>query len=254
MQKRCIGCKRNIAKDLQQCYFCGAHQGFIRYYRNSIIVTLILLLAVLWSGYRYIEKITLDAQVTAAQIAENKNNELIHQLNQTKLQLEQANNRFEQANEKIKQAQANATQGSDLLGESKLQLQQQQDKTKKAESRANWLSKENGRLKSEIKSLTEKLAEIESSPAISNQPEPAAAQIASLKGSLSEYEKQKQELANAIALKKSQIENDSPQETAAAIEQKVTKATTSERDKLQLLDQQITEIKQKILELESPTN
>ncbi len=253
MAKHCIGCKREIGQGQQECYICGSSQNYIRYYLKSVIVFILLLVAMTWLGYGYIDKrinqAKRDNTIQAGlemQAATKKIRELEQQL--------------EQVNVQVQQAEVNTAQSSEAANEEKLKLVETEKRAKKAGERAGWLSKENRRFKAKIKELTEKLSAAKTVVQVRTpQAAPTNSQLASLKQELASYESQKQTLVSNISSKQKQLEASWQQASGGAPvspdmvaqrAQQLEQATAGEKNQVLLLDGQIEAVKKKISDIE----
>ena len=162
MKKHCIGCKRELSPGLQECPICGAPQSYLRYYRKSVILLLLLVGGAAWAANWQLEKSAEKARIIMANEVEAKTNDAQNKISELETLLEQTNKELTTANQKIAdietQQTASSSQASNQLAEFKQKMEQAEKRAKTQQDRAGWLSRENNRLKGEIKALNEKLS------------------------------------------------------------------------------------------------
>ncbi len=185
MANRCLGCKREIERDLQTCYICGASQSYVRYYIKSVFVVLVLISIFSGFGYWYIDKTIKVAQTNTARLTETKTQTALQKVQQSQVQFQL---QLEQANKKALQAEAKATQAGELaaqltvkLDEAEKKITEAEKKVTETEKRAGWLLKLNRQLKAQVKTLTDKASATEQELLLNkeNQQEPAVSPIES---------------------------------------------------------------------------
>lgn len=255
MAKHCIACKREITPGQQECYICGSSQSLVRYYLKGVIVFLLLLSALAWLGYGYINQRAEQAEAEKAIQIESK-------MQVAAKRIEELESLLVQANQHIQKAEANTAQSSEAADEGKLKLDDAEKRAKKAEERAGWLSKENRRFKAKVKELTDKLSAAKNVPQITRpSPNTANLQLVPLKQELARFESQKQTLTATISTKKEQLETSWQQASAndavpasaeelAQRAQQIEQATANETNQVLVLNGQIEAVKKKISDIE----
>ncbi len=168
MQKQCIGCQREISWGDNECPFCGASQSRLKYYRPQLLL-LLLLIAVGLLGGRYIHQQAL----ASAEQSMAENNHAIIQKNESQIQALQTalkdkeselTNLRTELNQLRDSQSSSASETESQLNELRNQLTSAKAEAEKQLGRANWLGKENVRLKSEIDQLKQALVEAEQQP------------------------------------------------------------------------------------------
>ena len=255
MEKRCIGCKREIGRGQQECYVCGAPQSYVRYYIKSWVVSVLLFVSLVGVGYWYLDKIIRQAELENVQQVAAKEAEAAKRIQDLEL-------RLVQSYQKIQLVEANIVQNSDTATQDKLKFDEAEKRAFKAEERAGWLGRENRRFKAKVQELTDKLAAARQAVVVSNQTADAAgAQLTSLKQALARFENQKQTLTATISTKKKQLEtswqqmsaNDAVAASAEELAQRaqqIEQATADENNQVLLLNGQIEAVKKKISDIE----
>ncbi len=255
MEKRCIGCKREIGRGQQECYICGAPQSYVRYYIKSWVVSVVLFVGLVAVGYWYVDKIIRQAELDNAQLVGVKEADAAKIIQDLEL-------RLEQSHQKIQLVEANIVQNSDTANQDKLKFDEAEKRAIKAEERAGWLSRENRRFKAKVQELTDKLATAKQVPVVSIQTADGAnLDLTSLKQELARFEDQKQTLTATISTKKEQLEtgwqqasaNDAVPASAAELAQRaqqIEQATADENNQVLLLNGQIEVVKKKISDIE----
>ncbi|WP_144391579.1 hypothetical protein [Pleionea sediminis] len=167
MQKKCIGCKREISWGNSSCPFCGAAQSRLRHYGSSLALAIIVLAALGWVSHKSFQSLLEQSkqqllennqqQVTAAN---ERIQALVNQIAELESQLKSA----QQNNQQLKENQsAKSDERQSEIQTLKSQLASAQKETEKQEGRASWLGRENNRLKSELNSLKSELAALKTS-------------------------------------------------------------------------------------------
>ena len=255
MAKHCIACKREIPPGQQECYICGSSQSFVRHYLKGVVVFFLLLGALAWFGYGYIDQVAKQAEAEKAIQVESK-------MQVSAKRIEELESLLVQANQYIQKAESNTAESSEAAGEEKLKLDETEKRAKKAEERAGWLSKENRRFKAKVKELTEQLSVAKNAATVSSPSLPAAnPQLLSLKEELAGYESQRQTLVNNIDSETKQLEaswqsvsgSDAvppSAETVGQRAQQIEQATADETRQILVLDGQIETVKKKIVDIE----
>lgn len=255
MAKHCIACKREIAKGQQECYICGSSQSYLRFYLKGVVFLFLLLGALGWVGYGYINQMAQQAEAEKAiQIESN--------MQVAAKKIEELESLLVRANQHIQKVEVNTVQSSEAADEEKLKLEDAEKRAKKAEERAGWLSRENRRFKAKVEELTEQLSSAKNATKISDPPPSAInPQLDTLKQELAGYESQRQTLVNNIASEKSQLEaswqvasgSDAVPPSADIIArraQQVEQATASKTSQVLVLNGQIDVVRKKISVLE----
>lgn len=166
MAKQCISCKREISKGLQECPLCGAPQSYFKLYFKSISITLVISSAIVFYGFKlhHESNQTLSAEIEQkleSQLSLNKNEieDLKSKLEATLTQLAQASQAIEQNQS---QQSADVNQANQLVEQLRSKLNESENELKRQSDRAGWLSRENARLKTQIKQLNEQVASLNS--------------------------------------------------------------------------------------------
>jgi len=174
MKKRCIGCKREIPWGQQDCPFCGAPQGFLRYHSRSIIVLLLVIAASGWGGYQLTQQLNQKAATDMARQIEIQTSAANEKVAQLQAELKTVNQKLQLSEEKLKQASEKVSASSSRNDEQIAELQQKlaaaEKEAKSQQGRAGWLGRENVRLKAELKKFTEQQQTAGQTPADSTTP------------------------------------------------------------------------------------
>jgi hypothetical protein len=167
MSKHCRGCNREISWGSYACPFCGAGSNPIRYYLPHLGVLAVVVATATGLSRVYIEHTaeTIQQQAETEWKAQLKS---VQETNQSlKQQLTQLKNELAIAQQEVEQLKS---QQADSIGDAearntalKQQLSELQQEAERQKGRANWLGKENTRLKSELEQLKQQLVELQQS-------------------------------------------------------------------------------------------
>lgn len=165
MQKQCIGCQREISWGQNECPFCGASQSRLKYYRPQLLILLLLIAAGLWGGRTVYQQALASAQQSMAeenQAIIQQNESQIQSLQTALAEKESELTTLQTELNQLKESQSSsASETQSQLKELRTQLTSAKAEVEKQQGRANWLGKENIRLKSEIDQLKLSLVEAE---------------------------------------------------------------------------------------------
>ncbi len=168
MQKQCIGCQREISWGHNECPFCGASQSRLKYYRPQLLILLLLTAVGFWAG-RYIHQQAL----TTAKLSIAEENQAIIQQNESQIQSLNAVLKEKEGelailrtelNQLKENQSSNASETQNQLNDLRNQLTSAKAEAEKQQGRADWLGRENVRLKQEVEQLKQSLAEAEKQP------------------------------------------------------------------------------------------
>jgi len=165
MSKKCIGCKRELAKHETSCPACGAEQSFFKYHSTSIIALVLIAGGVGYAASRYIDNESLKIKEAvkieydkSLQQSQERIDALESELDSTRSQLADAN----EASEKLKaESSDNSNQADQVLNNLRSKLADAEAEAKKQQGRAGWLGKENARLKTELESLKNQITALQ---------------------------------------------------------------------------------------------
>jgi chromosome segregation ATPase len=172
MSKKCIGCKRELAKHETSCPACGAEQNIFKYHRTSIIVLLMIISGLGYAASRYVDSESSKIRETVkSEFDENlrssqeKIEALSSELASTKSQLESATQNLDQ----LKTENNNSSnQAGQVLKDLREKLADTESELKKQQGRAGWLGRENSRIKTELDALKKQIETLSSSNTESN--------------------------------------------------------------------------------------
>ncbi len=156
MAKRCISCKRDLAKGQKTCFVCGSSQNIISYYFSSGVFILSVMLVAALISYWYVQQankeidnslIKLELAQQQIEQAESRANLALSQLKSLQQQTAQAKNEGQEAAKQALNQQAQA------------QIAAAEKKAEDAQKNVNWLSRQNTQLKQQVETLTQQLAD-----------------------------------------------------------------------------------------------
>lgn len=165
MSKHCTGCKREISWGQKDCPFCGTSQSRIRQFLPYLTAVAVILGAAFWFGTLFLDqsisKIREQVQHEMSTQLEAER-ETIQNLNQQVADLRQQLAASDSELIKLKSQQSSSINEAQAENESlKNQLQTAQQEAERQKGRANWLGRENVKLKDEVDSLKQQLTELQ---------------------------------------------------------------------------------------------
>ncbi|MET1256397.1 hypothetical protein [Aliikangiella maris] len=169
-QNRCISCRRNLAKNQQDCPFCGASQSFIRFHRNSLLFIIVTVGFLSWAGYEAVQLLNTEVTNKITQQFQARINADAQQIKQLEQKIDELDKQLLSTQNElsaIKENQsADSSQAQQTIVELKKQVAEANEEAKRQEGRAGWLNKENTRLKDQVNQLKSQVSSIPQNKAI----------------------------------------------------------------------------------------
>jgi TolA-binding protein len=174
MNKHCKGCKREITWGGKDCPFCGTGQNIVRYYLPHLVTLLFLASLATWVAYSYIEQTTEQIRQNVTEQLQTQIKAEQQQSENLKKQITQLQNELRSTQQQLSEFQTQQSNNFEDAEAKRQALQQQleeaQQEAERQKGRANWLGKENLRLKTELESLKQHIANLEKSSDSLNKP------------------------------------------------------------------------------------
>jgi len=164
MMKNCIRCKREISSSQANCLACGAPQNYFIHYFKTALVFFVLICAALAAAYWYENQPEKLAELTRLRALANNASDSQAKIEQLETSIEQANSKLKSTQEELDLLEKNSSAKKESISKRNTEFEKNKARAFKAEKRALWLSKENGRLKIENKSLSEQLLTFQADP------------------------------------------------------------------------------------------
>lgn len=164
MMKNCIRCKREISSSQANCLACGAPQNYFIHYFKTALVFFVLICAALAAAYWYENQPEKLAELSRLRALANDASDSQAKIKQLETSIEQANSKLKSTQEELDLLEKNSSAKKESISKRNTEFEKNKARAFKAEKRALWLSKENGRLKIENKSLSEQLLTFQADP------------------------------------------------------------------------------------------